>query len=218
MDDCDVLIYTLGIHYDSRGDMIGNHYGNNKFADDFQAAVTSLVDFSSNGKIAVWRSILPQHFNSANGHHPHQDPNGECVPFAQSNLTNIESDDGITKSIQNFNVAANKGFSRHCNFSPKHSCHFQYSCTMNITATNCRTVYKHLIDNNITSKAEAMEKIHEDKGGMVTGDILQWNIADLFNVPQWHSSNSDCSHFCYIPALYEEAFRRLNWLLTMASN
>ena len=46
----------------------------------------------------------------------------------------------------------------------------------------------------------------------MTGKILQWNIADLFDVQQWHFDNNDCSHFCYLLPLYESAFERLGLL------
>ena len=54
-DNCDILTYSLGIHYNSYGAMIGSHYGKNTFTGDFQAAVTQLVDFDNSGtdKIAI---------------------------------------------------------------------------------------------------------------------------------------------------------------------
>jgi hypothetical protein len=212
MDECDIIIYTLGIHYDARGEMIAGHYGKNKFADDFQAAITTLADLSNNGKIAIWRSILPQHFDSSDGHYPHSQTDAECKPL-QNNDANIDVVDNrtIKKVIQNYNTAASQEFAKHCYL--QHSCQLQHTCKMNITATNCRTIYKHLVENNLTTKADIMKQLHKDKDGMVTGNILHWDIADLFNVAKWHSDNNDCSHFCYVPALYEEAFRRLNWLL-----
>jgi hypothetical protein len=35
---------------------------------------------------------------------------------------------------------------------------------------------------------------------IVTGSILQWNVADLFDIPSWHAGPGDCSHFCYVPS------------------
>lgn len=208
-EDCGVLIYTLGIHYSAYDSMIGSHYGNNKFIDDFQAAITYLADFSASGsRIAIWRDILPQHFNSASGHYPHKDNSGKCRSF-------YKSLDNTRAPIQSYNMAVSKGFAEHCQSAASDDCHIphRYICTMNVTATSCRTVYKFLTDNNVTSKAEAMKKKYETTGGMAKGDILYWSIADLFSVPEWHTEDKDCSHYCYIPALYEEAFERLNWLL-----
>ena len=49
MDECDVLILNLGLHYDARGAMIGQHYGPNRLEDDFRAAVTFLAGFACPG-------------------------------------------------------------------------------------------------------------------------------------------------------------------------
>eukprot|EP00804_Cyclotella_cryptica_P025953 CCRYP_002772-RA/>CCRYP_002772-RA protein AED:0.36 eAED:0.36 QI:0/-1/0/1/-1/1/1/0/463 len=212
MDDCDILIYTLGIHYNAQAPMTENHYGGNQYADDFSAAVTFLAGFAASGekKVAIWRSTLPQHFDSANGDGHYPSKGSGCVPLPEGAVNRLD-----VTLIQNFNRASEEGFAKHCNVSMTTPCDelLRHTCTMNATATNCRTVYKHLVDNNLTDLADAVRR----RGDLVKGEILRWNIADLFNVPQWHSSDSDCSHFCYIPALYEEAFRRLDLLLLWAN-
>ena len=35
----------------------------------------------------------------------------------------------------------------------------------------------------------------------------------MFNVPMWHISNGDCSHFFCVPPLYEAALKRLELML-----
>ena len=215
-NDCDVLIYTLGIHYDAHGEMIGKHYGNNKFVDDFRAAITFLTEFNArNGdNVAIWRSILPQHFDTVlgDGHYPPKNSvNGTCTAFDL--LDSSSSSNGTNASIQNFNRIAEEGFSQICQETVP-SCHdntFQYNCAMNVTSTSYRTIYNHFIDNNLTSKADELKSQYP--GGTVEGSILYWDIASLFNVAEWHHDDGDCSHFCYVPNLYEEAFRRLDWLL-----
>ena len=57
-----------------------------------------------------------------------------------------------------------------------------------------------------------MQRYHENDGN-ITGTILKWNIADIFDEPLWHFDQADCSHFCYVPPLYEAAFERLELLL-----
>ena len=86
MDECDVLILNLGLHYDARGAMIGQHYGPNRLEDDFRAAVTFLAGFASSrtpgeGRTAVWQSALPQHFGGpiGNGHYERGSTNCSLV-------------------------------------------------------------------------------------------------------------------------------------------
>jgi hypothetical protein len=174
--------------------------------------VTFLTGFAASGKekVAIWRSTLPQHFDGAHGDGHYPSKASGCIPLPEGAV------DGVNLSlVQNFNRASDEGFVKHCNVSMKAPCDelLRHTCTMNATATNYRTVYKHLVDNNLTEQAEAMRR----RGDFVKGEIFHWNIVDLFNVPQWHASDSDCSHFCYVPALYEEAFRRLELLLSWAN-
>lgn len=61
MEDCNIIVYTLGLHYDARkDDMNGNHWYGPKYQDDFRAAVTFLVDFVASGRnrLAVWRLVV----------------------------------------------------------------------------------------------------------------------------------------------------------------
>ena len=105
-------------------------------------------------------------------------------------------------------MAAEIGFSKFCpnntsilqslnNSSLNHLEHNIMSCTVNQTSTDYRTVYKMLIDNNYTEESAIMKRFNTEKP-IKTGRILQWNIADIFDVPQWHASNDDCSHFCFV--------------------
>ncbi len=68
-------------------------------------------------------------------------------------------------------------------------------------------MYKFLLHNNCSDRLERFDKI-----SIISSRVLRWNIADLFDVPQWHAGEGDCSHFCYVTPLYEAAFERL-WLL-----
>jgi len=69
MEDCDVTIFNIGLHCGAHDDMRSTHYGGIRFSDDINAAITHMTDFASSGdRIAVWRSVLPRHFNTVNGH------------------------------------------------------------------------------------------------------------------------------------------------------
>ena len=233
-------------------DMRGIHWGRPKLHDDFRAAIAYMIDLvnttnadyaytsewgrplqpsefrrrpttsSLNKNVAIWRSALPQHFDTDDGHY---------VPGANMNCTlrpSRRSNENVDK-IQNYNKAYNSLFDKFCNtsgssssnlrqsVSPNWCGRYEHICTVDRYSTSTRTLYKHLVDNNCadwlrryrgTSSTNGNE---ESSSSFVTGKILRWNIADLFDVPLWHFS--DCSHFCYIPSLFEAALERLNLLL-----
>ena len=146
-----------------------------------------------------FRSTLPQHFDTIDGHYER----GTNCSLEQMKSSPDEN------MIQNYNKAINDEFSMLCDSQPQ-SCsrRLERMCTVNRTSMEYRTVYKFLVENNCTKRLERFQG-----NSNVTGKILQWNIADLFDVPLWHFSNNDCSHFCYIPPLYEAVFERLGLLL-----
>ncbi len=49
MDDCDVVIFNLRLHYGAHGEMRGTHFESPKFRDDIKTVITHLTDFSSQG-------------------------------------------------------------------------------------------------------------------------------------------------------------------------
>mmetsp|Transcript_847 Transcript_847/g.1986 ORF Transcript_847/g.1986 Transcript_847/m.1986 type:complete len:111 (-) Transcript_847:8-340(-) len=89
----------------------------------------------------------------------------------------------------------------------------EYHCSVNITTTAYKTVYEYALKRNLTDKLLEYEGVEKN----VTGLILRWNIADLFDVPTWHYASTDCTHFTYVPPLFEAAFHRLHMLLTQVT-
>jgi hypothetical protein len=208
MEDCDIAIFNIGLHYGAHDDMRSTHYGGNRFSDDMNAVITHMTDFASSGdhRIAVWRSVLPQHFNTVDGHWTTEGTN--C------SLKTWKGDE--EQEIQLYNTAAKYVFSTNCvtmDRDPPYCSHrHEYNCTVDRTSLEYRTVYKYFLDNNFTEHLERFKQ-----PSTITGRVLQWNIADLFDVPHWHASDGDCSHFCYVVPLYEAAFERLGLLLPMSS-
>lgn len=100
--------------------------------------------------------------------------------------------------IQNYNKATNEGFSQVCK-ATEMQCgeRHEHICTMDRMSMKYRTVYKMLVDDNCTEK-QLLERFRKGNS-TVTGRIFRWNIADIFDVPQWHASSQDCSHFCVVP-------------------
>ena len=270
MDDCNIVIVNLGLHYNSQqNEMRSKHWGNPTLKDDFTAAITYMVDFvnrnigSKNNKdaenevytssewgerlqpygyrlrptqsnpnkknIAIWRSALPQHFNTYDGHYDIK------IPPNCSLDTRGNGDVAIQKYNKAYELfldmickSNNSSLKDQSSSSSSSGCdQYEHTCTVNQRSIDTRTVYKHLIDNNCTdwlqrffsnSISAGMMNLPSDEYS-ITGSILQWNIADLFDVPQWHfgnrrgESHNDCSHFCYVPSLFEAAFERLNLIL-----
>ena len=157
------------------------------------------------------RSTLPQHFDTFNGHYNYREGT-EC------SLKRRKPPNGNASSvIQKYNRAVQYGFDKYCSskgselpnseevkrdtegdqIEPLSLCsidHLQHTCTLDMTSVKYRTVYKMLIDNNLT---EGLGSYKENP--VKTARILRWNIADIFDVPQWHVLKTDCSHFCYVP-------------------
>jgi len=214
MEDCNILSLNLGLHYNARSkDMEATHYHESqtdsgprpKLIDDWKAGITYLVDFISSKKdrVAVWRSTLPQHFDTYDGHH--EEGNYNC------SLKQLKIPDS-GPNIQNYNNLTNHAFSTFCNRSQSKQPYaemYEHECTVNVTSVEHRTVYNYLLMNRCTKLLEG----YKTKRELIKGTILRWNIADLFDVPQWHHGGGDCSHFCYVMPLYEAAFERLEMLL-----
>lgn len=131
------------------------------------------------------RSTLPQHFNTSDGHHEQ----GKLCTLKHWKLSDDEA-------IQSYNKATESAFSKFCNESHTQTPfdhRLEHDCTVNRTSVEYRTVYNFLRENNCTKRLERFEG-----NPIATGKILRWNVADLFDQPQWHHSINDCSHFCYI--------------------
>ncbi|KAL7552226.1 hypothetical protein ACHAWF_016996, partial [Thalassiosira exigua] len=211
MEDCHVLVLNLGLHYQHYGNMTGLRWGWPSYADDFRAALTYLVDFvsSKEGRIAVWRSTLPQHFDTPVGHY---EEHRTC------SLRPLNHPD--RKIVQEYNRATERGFVEMCDNPEEERTEDMGShcdgrlrgraCAANVTSVAYRTVYRHLSEHNCTGRLGRYREMRAN----ATGRILRWDVADLFDVPRWHAGlGGDCSHFCYVPPLFEAAFERLELLL-----
>ena len=218
MEDCDVNIMNIGLHYKPDG----NHTGRetrHTLMDDMLAAITYLTNWtaSKDNRIALWRSALPQHFSTKDGHfYGWKKLNGSCTAIGEGN------------DQQAYNRVYDAAFSRLCQLeeptehSTKHSCnHLRHSCSVSPAAgVNYQTIYKFWSDNNCTEHiSNELLRLSNfssvaNKEASVTGEIFCWDIFDLFDVTSWHSKDLDCSHVCYIPQLFEAAFKRLELLVS----
>ena len=108
---------------------------------------------------------------------------------------------GTAATIQQYNKLYNEQFAN----SNQSNNAYEVECTVNRQSLEYPTVYKFYTTEKCCDNR--LERLKSGNGN-VTGTILRWEIADLFDVPQWHADDMDCSHFCYVPSLYESAFER----------
>ena len=224
MEDCNVVVMNQGLHYDAEDDHIGRQ-NKHTLMDDMLAAITYLANFSSSGNCsAVWRAALPQHFASADGHFTGwKERPGLAITRNQTLARSKKlrkqnhSCSAIEKgNHQVYNKVYDDAFRRLCHNAhqldkeTKQPCdQFRHRCTVAPAAeVNYQTPYKFWRDNNIERERMRLGDSN------VTGDILRWRIFDLFDVLRWHKDDFDCSHYCFVPPLFEAAFERLRLLLT----
>ena len=123
-----------------------------------------LCAFMCNFLLFHSRSVLPQHFNSFDGHYQYGDNFTDCNKFTK-------------RPNQNYNKAIDHAFDMYCNNTQKtHANKYEVECTMNQTSEEYRTVYNFFKTNNCTKRRKEVE----DDNPIKTGAILRWNIADLF--------------------------------------
>ena len=145
-----------------------------------------------------------EHFDTLDGHYRKHlgEESTHCATLKGKYSNNSE--------VQLYMKTHNRAFSKLCNRESKSCGQLQHTCTVNTKSTDLFTVYWYWIRNNLTAELQQVENAESN----VTGNILMWPLFDLFDVPMWHIDNFDCTHFCYVPALYDAAFERLELLLS----
>jgi len=189
--------------------------------DDMLAAITYLSNFTASKakRVAVWRSALPQHFPTKDGH---------FYGWKKMQKDSCSAIDKVYsgKHQQTYNEVYDEAFSKLC--QPKEqidstamqSCdNHRHLCKVNPAAeVDYQTIYNFWRANNCTEPMEReqlrLSTLNSTEERHATGTIYRWNIFDLFDITQWHAKDLDCSHFCYIPPLFEASFHRLELLLS----
>lgn len=218
MEGCSVLVFNLALHYvGSDTEMKGRNQ--HAYASDVQAVLYFLSNWSRYpNRVAIWRESLPQHFKTKDGSWADTKDGSwggrhdDCVP-----LTN-HSD------RQPYNTIARRAFSELCscmdapsNYKRVQASCTVYSCSINQTSpppcstliSPCTdyTLYNWWRENNYTSRAASSH------AAMQTSKVVYWPVFDIFDVPEWNQGGGDCSHFCYVPAMFSAAISRLAELL-----
>ena len=173
-----------------------------------------LSNFSSSrpGRVAIWRETLPQHFKTVTGIYEGK-TQFKCGAALKNNSFN--------PGTQGYNAKALAVFAEFCNCSkttPGRD-HFEngtlclaYECKVSHTATNVsyESVFSWEARYNYTHYGNSGSPVRPES-------VYWWPLFDLFDVPTWHHSDKDCSHFCFIPQLYDEGFSRLSAILNLTS-
>ena len=230
METCDVIIMNHGLHYP-----IKKQRGMEELYADTTAAIMYLANFTSHSenRVAIWRSSLPQHFDTPDGHYPDRKAKvKQCVAIKEDYISQQNN------TGQEYTKIHDRAFSSFCSSESSLCGHLQHTCTVNTHAVDVLSVYYYWVKNNLKSELEHAKHMNPN----VTGNILEWPLFDLFDVPMWHAKgkscrpvrfichvasiqpsyhhkfivDDDCSHYCYVPALYEAAFQRLDLLLSLA--
>lgn len=146
MEDCNIVVMNLGLHYMPNG----NHTGKQTrrpLVDDLQATITYLANFSSSNenRISVWRSALPQHFDTHDQHFHGWDnlpKDHTCVGMTNQTV-------GTEKlSSQVYNAVYDELFATTCRESaeghgmPQSCSRFKHVCRVDVKSTKYPTVYK----------------------------------------------------------------------------
>jgi hypothetical protein len=145
MEDCNIVVMNLGLHYLPTG----NHTGKQTrrpLMDDLHAAFTYLANFTSasQNRIAVWRSALPQHFDTEDGHFYGWDDLPKDHTCVDLNNTNSTSEEGVVGK-QVYNAVYDKLFGSMCATSTRLSkpcSHLEHVCNVDNMSTEYPTIFK----------------------------------------------------------------------------
>ena len=145
MEDCNIVVMNLGLHYLPTG----NHTGKQTrrpLVDDLSATFTYLANFSSvtENRIAIWRSALPQHFDTTDGHFYGWDnlPNNHtCINLKKSGK------EAQSSHWQVYNALYDRLFASMCDESrryqlPQSCSHLEHVCNVDVMSTNYPTIFK----------------------------------------------------------------------------
>ncbi|KAK3245042.1 hypothetical protein CYMTET_45371 [Cymbomonas tetramitiformis] len=202
-EECDVILMNLGLHYTAGGNFMGRN--NHPLYEDTLAAAHFLSNFSEDpNRISVFYSTLPQHFEGKTGHYNRS--GSQCTALGPEVLAE-----------QGYNNVSRSAFRSVCRgeAATRDGRPLLYRCTEfgNYTAsTKYQSVPSWWEINNYTGRLQAQARQGSD-WNEPGGYVYYLPVFDLFDVHKWHNGDKDCSHFCFIPTLFEAFYDRLIFVL-----
>lgn len=151
MNSCDIIMMNHALHYVPKDEQLFN---------DTLAAIIYLANYTAaNDKVAIWRSALPVHFDTPDGHYT--DKPMACV---------AHNDEYILKEgneLQEYTKVHNRAFAKLCQTDTSSCGHLTHTCTVDTKSTDLFTVFALWMANNMTDELER----HADAEAIATGTI-----------------------------------------------
>jgi hypothetical protein len=216
---CDVVSLHMGVHWSS-----GPTSWQGRDAKDFyplavESGAAFLANLSAGGKVAMWRSTTPQHFPTPTGAYAKR--TNHCQPFVQK----------CPQQEQSYNTAARRVLERMvraedplppanakawaaelladpCDLNGPLDMPAAYTMTVNQSRGFAQSRFHFWEKSNNTAP------IVRERDRVTHGTVYWWAVWDIFN-PHWlfHVGDSDCTHSCYVPGVYDAAIERLTTIL-----
>ena len=208
--NCDVVIFNIGLHYDAHSkEHRGMRMNNHPYAEDERGAMAWLANFSATaGKLALWRETLPQHFNTSDGLWSRRPAPG-CVPRAGERASERQQYNNITGHAWNsLCVDDVDGMS--------HRCDLQNISALDEMGALGESLLGWWRANNYTAQLAAENSRQNTIARGALGVVWKWPLFHLFDGAWEYHLTNDCTHFCYVPELFNAAFETLRLVLQLA--
>ena len=221
--NCDVVLYNIGLHYSASDP---KHMGRNghRYATDERGAMAWLANFSATpGKLAVWRETLPQHFRTPDGMYSLGDikPEPGCVPSPLERQARLD----LRQLYNNVTASTWESLCPTTDHETQHRCALAPIAEMDERGALGESLLQWWRTNNYTvqlsewerqSTANAARDPHREESDVV-GVVWKWPLFHLFDQAwEYHASPQDCTHYCYVPELFNAALESLRLVLDLA--
>ena len=218
--DCDIILYNIALHYNI-ATLKGRN--GNPYRTDLRGAMTWLVNFSRTpGKTAIWRESLPQHFRTIDGTYGGrgaQEPG--CVKRGMGVVPgNLGT--SVVWPKQRYNNVTAAIWEELCGppttMGVSHRCNAAALMRRDESGEFGESLLQWWRTNKYTAQLEhyAVTKKKKKKENELVGEVWEWPVFELFDEAyEFHSSLGDCTHYCFVPELFNAAYETLRRVLDL---